>query len=235
MTSSIGGNYSAMGMMQRPDPAQMASKLFAKLDTKNQGYIEKSDLQSALAQVSGSDDSAAADAVFKQFDGDSDGKITQDEMSAGFKKLAEQLDSQFQSMRMNGFGGQGGHGGHGGLQGMAGMPPPRGGKDAGFTKDELTSQLQEMGSSDSKRSSLISNIVNNFDQADTDGDGKVTRREAKAFEKASSGSSSQSGTATAESSEAKIMHTIMRLMHSYGGQGQDSSQSAAAGQLSVTA
>lgn len=235
MTSSIGSNYGAMGMMQRPDPAQMASKLFAKLDTKNQGYIEKSDLQSALAKVSGSDDSAGVDEVFKQLDGDSDGKITQDETSAGFKKLADELDSQFQSMRMNGFGGRGGHGG---VQGMAGMPPPaEGGRDAGFTKDELTSQLQQMGSSDSKRSSLISNIVNNFDQADADGDGdgKVSRREAKAFEKATSGNSAQSGTATAESSEAKIMHTILRLMHSYGGQGQDSAQSAAASQLSVTA
>lgn len=44
----------------------------------------------------------------------------------------------------------------------------------GFTKDELTSQLSDIGSSDSTRSSLISNIINNFDEADTDSDGKVS-------------------------------------------------------------
>lgn len=248
MTSSIGSSYGSMQMMHRPDPTQMASKLFSKLDTKNQGYIEKSDLQSAFSQISGSSSSSGSDTgvdeVFKQLDGDGDGKITKDEMTSGFKKLADELDSQFNNMRMNGFGGQGHHGGMQGMGGAGGMPPPppQGGQDTGFTKDELTSQLQEMGSADSKRSDLISSIVNNFDKADTDGDGKVTMQEARAYKESSqnasdrgSSSGSASSTASTDSSDAKqIMHKIMQLMHAYGG-GQDAGQSGLASLLSVSA
>ncbi|HZX31608.1 MAG TPA: EF-hand domain-containing protein [Rhodocyclaceae bacterium] len=250
MTSSIGSSYGSMPMMHRPDPTQMASKLFSKLDTKNQGYIDKSDLQSAFAQISGSSGSGSSDTsvdeVFKQLDGDGDGKITKDEMTSGFKKLADELDSQFNNMRMNGHGGHGHHGGMEGMAGAGGMPPPppqgaQGGQDSGFTKDELTSQLQEIGSSDSKRSDFLSSIVNNFDKADADGDGKVTRQEARAYRESTesasgsgSASSSTSGTASADSDERKIMHKIMQLMHAYGA-GQDAGQSGVASVLSASA
>lgn len=188
MTSSISGNYgsysshSAAGTRQRPDASQMAEKLFSKLDTKNQGYIDKSDLESAFANISGatgSDSSAGIDDVLSQFDGDGDGKITKDEMTSGFKQLADELDSQFSQMRMNGFGGHG----HGG---MPPGPPPQGG-----------------GNSSSSSGSA---------------DGSTA------------GSSSIS-----ESSEAKVMHKIMQLMHAYGRGEDDTSQSAAASLLSVAA
>lgn len=230
MTSSISGSTSAMSFMrmQRPDPSQMAGKLFSKLDTKNQGYIEKSDLQSAFDNISGTTSSSSStnvDDIFKQLDSDSDGKVTKDEMSSSLSKLAEQLDSQFNNMRMNGFGG---------------MPPkpPQGGNDAGFTKDELTSQLNDIGSSDSKRSELISQIVSNFDQADTDGDGKISMKEAMAYDKSNSSSSSSNGSnmsGTSSSTEAAVMQKIMQLMQAYGGIGQDSSQSSLASLLSVSA
>ncbi|MEN6587802.1 MAG: EF-hand domain-containing protein [Sulfuricella sp.] len=240
MVSSIGSS-SVASMMQRPDPSQMASKLFSKLDSKNQGCIEKSDLQSAFEQISGSSNSgntASADEVFKQLDGNGDGKVTEQEMSDSLTKMAEQLDSQFNSMRTSG---------QGGMQGMGGMPPPpppQGAGGAGFSKDELQSQLDEIGSSDSKRSSLISNIVQNFDKADTDGDGKVSMQEAMAFDQASkSGSSSSasadSGSATSSSSstnsEANVMMKIMQLMHAYGGLETASSQSSSSGTLSTSA
>jgi hypothetical protein len=72
------------------------------------------------------------DEVFKQLDGDGDGKITQDEMTSGFKKLADELDSQFNNMRMNGHGGHGHHVGMEGMAGAGGMPPPppQGGQDS---------------------------------------------------------------------------------------------------------
>lgn len=232
MTSAIGSSVGAMGTMHRPDPSRMASRLFSKLDTKNQGYIEKSDLESALSNLSPagkSDGSASADEVFSQFDADSDGKITESEMSSGFRKLAQELDSQFGQMRMRE-----------GMGGMQGMPPPPQGDNAGFTKDELSSQLQDIGSTDSKRASLISSIVDNFDQADSDGDGKVSFKEAMAFKDAnSSGSPSDSSTTAAaaagESSQAKVMHTIMQLMHAYGNPSRDSAQSGLSSLLSVSA
>lgn len=227
MSSSISGAFGTTGMMQRPDPSQMASRLFSRLDTRNQGYIEKSDLESAFSSLVGasSSDGASVDDVFASFDGDSDGKITEDELSSGFRKLAEELDSQFGQMRMNGFGGMGR---------MGGMepPPPQEGEDAGFTQEELAGQLEEIGSTDSRRASLISDIVANFEEADSDGDGKVSLREAMAYGKANEGESataSADASASASASQEQIMQRIMQLMRSYGG------QESAAGALSVSA
>ena len=253
--SSIGSinssTMSGMQRMQRPDPTKMASDLFSKLDTTGKGYLEKSDLQSAFDQLSstsgatsGSSGTASADEVFNSLDSDSNGKVTQDEMASGLQKIADQLDSQFNKMR------------EGGMQGAGAMPPPPpppdGADSAGFTKDELTSQLEQIGSSDSTRSSLISNIVNNFAEADSDGDGKVSLSEAMAYDQASSTGSSSSTNSTTTSAndasssdssssdstqlEAKIMKQIMELMRAYGGSGDsNSSVSGLLSTLSTTA
>jgi Ca2+-binding EF-hand superfamily protein len=212
----------------------MASLLFSRLDTKNQGYIEKSDLASAFNNIaSQKSDSTSSDDVFAALDGDSDGKVTENELSSVLAKLQEQLDSQFHQSRMQGMGG------HGGPQGMAGMsPPPPPGDDAGFTKDELTEQLQSADSSDSARTSLLSKVVENFEAADSNSDGKVSFQEAMAYDQANSssaGSDSASSTqSTADSDGAKIMMKIMQLMHAYGGN-PDSASSGLANLLSVSA
>ncbi|MDA0190040.1 MAG: EF-hand domain-containing protein [Proteobacteria bacterium] len=228
----------------RPDPARLAEDLFSRLDTKGQGYIEKSDLESAFAGISLSgsgSDSASVDEVFSQLDGDGDGKVTQDEMTSSMQKLAEELDSQFDQMRMaSGMNGMGGPGG---------MPPPPPRDDAGFSQDELESQLEEIGDTDSKRASLISNIVSNFDEADANGDGKVSFSEAMAYDRASqdsAGSSdasatasgttaSASGSTSAGVSEQAVMKRIMALMHAYARADGSSNGSAANGGLSVSA
>ncbi len=213
------------------------SQLFTKLDTKSQGYLEKSDLVAAFAQISGDNSSSSADQVFQALDSDSDGKVTESEFSSSLSKLQEELDSQFNQMRMQG------HGGHG-PQGMGGMPPPPPQDDAGFTKEELSSQLEEIGSTDSKRASFISNVVENFEAADTDGDGKVTFSEAQAYNSQSSSTSSDatdtpgSTTTTASASansEAQVMLKIMQLMHAYSSFNDNSSKSAISSLLSVSA
>lgn len=221
--SSAMSGMGGMHHMRKPDPSKMAEELFSKRDTKGQGYIEKSDLQSAFDGLSSSGNSsnaASVDQVFSSLDGDGDGKITKDEMSSSLKKIAAELDSQFNKMR------------EGGMNGAAGMPPPpppqgaEGQNDAGFTKEELTGQLKEIGSSDSKRATLISNIVNNFEKADSDGDGKVSFKEAMVYDQASQTSASNdSNTATSSSTtvasdtaklDAQIMKQIMELMRAYG-------------------
>jgi Ca2+-binding EF-hand superfamily protein len=68
-----------------------------------------------------------------------------------------------------------------------GMAPPGGADSAGMTKDQLT-QMQKEGGSNSK----LDNLVQNFDKADTNGDGKVSMTEAMAYDKSSSTSSSSS-------------------------------------------
>lgn len=212
--------------------SQMASRLFSKLDTKQQGYIEKSDLSSAFNQISSNaQSSTSVDDIFSALDSNSDGKVTKDEFSSVLAQLQEQMDSQ----RMQKAGG------HGGPQGAGGPPPPPPKDDAGFTKDELTSQLESADSSDTQRNSLISNIVSNFEAADADSDGKVSFKEAQAYDQSTrtatsstSSSDSSSSSNTSTNSEAQVMMKIMQLIHAYGG-GNDQGKSSFTSLLSTSA
>lgn len=191
--------------------SSLASTLFARLDTKSQGYIEKTDLQSAFDKLATSSSASSADEVFSSLDSDQDGKITESELSSSLQKLADQIDSQLDGMRMSSA--------MGAMGGSGGMPPPPPADDEGFTQDELSSQLDEIGSTDSKRSSLISNIVANFDEADTDGNGKVSMQEAMAYDQANSSSTSNSAgssRATSTENEFAVMLKVMQLAQSYG-------------------
>lgn len=233
--SSVSGNSSMMMQnmrgMKRPDPAEMAANLFSKLDTTGQGYIQKSDLQTAFNTIasdsSSATDTSSVDELFSQLDSDSDGKVTEQEFSDTLKQVAEQLDSQFMSMRLQ-------------EGGMPPPPPPGGKDDAGFSKDELTSQLESIGSSDSQRAELISNVVNNFDKADADGDGKVSFKEAMTFDQESSASATSSGNTSVaastseEDQSTKLMAQIMKLMHAYGS-GEEQGSSSLLSMLSTTA
>lgn len=234
---SVSSSYASSVMSHRPprpDASKMADQLFSQLDTTSKGYLEKSDLQSAFSQISStsgssSNSGASVDDVFKQLDSDDDGKITKDELSTSLKKLADQLDSQFDQMRMS-------HQGSQGAQGMPPPPPPGGRNDTGFSKDELQSQLSDIGSSDSTRSDLITEIVNNFDKADTDSDGKVSFQEAIAYDQKTSSSSTGStsaNSASTASSEQAIMKRIVELMQAY--RDSDANQASLLGSLSVSA
>ncbi|MBK6636412.1 MAG: EF-hand domain-containing protein [Rhodocyclaceae bacterium] len=212
--SSMSGGF-AMNPMgsrpPRPDASAMAEKLFAKLDSSGKGYIEQAGFTSALENVTSSSD---ATALFAELDADSDGKLTEQEFSSSLKALSEQLDQQFMSLRLQG--------------GMPPPPPPPrgGGADEGFSKDELQSQLNAISSSqsggDTQRASLISSVIENFDTADTDGNGKVSFAEAMALERSAGSESSTSPTSTASASasessnQLRWMQQIVQLMRAYG-------------------
>ncbi|MFZ2855122.1 MAG: EF-hand domain-containing protein [Rhodocyclaceae bacterium] len=234
--SSISGIASSSSMMQgmqgmrgmkKPDPAEMADNLFSKLDTSGQGFIQKSDLQSAFAQISSSsqasDTSSNVDELFSQLDTDSDGKVTKQEFSDTLQKLSEQLEQQFQSSRMQG------------AMQAGGMPPPPppGGGDQGMSKEQLSSAAAEIGSTDSGLASMLSNVAENFDAADTNSDGKVSLQETIAYEQSKSNASSLTGATSSASSssasssstsstsagadlEGNVMRQIMKLMQAYG-------------------
>jgi len=242
-SSSLASTYSNVSATQRrhrPDPTQMAEDLFSKLDTTGKGYIEQSDLTAALSASTSSSSSqsstSSASDIFSQLDSDGDGKVTKDELSTSIKKLAEELDSQFNQSRMEG----------------AMPPPPPSGttgttSDTGFTKEELTSQLSEIGTSDSKRSSLISTIVQNFDKADTDGDGKVSFKEAMVYDQSNSASSTSSSTTSSstiassdtsstQTSDAKLFRQLMEILRTYGDNNSGlSGLSALSSQISTSA
>ncbi|MCB4811875.1 EF-hand domain-containing protein [Methylovorus menthalis] len=205
-------------MISSVSTSQIASSLFSKLDTKSQGYIEKTDLESAFSSIS-SDSSSNVDDLFSALDSDSDGKVTKDEMTSGIDNLLSGLNSQFDSMRM-----QGGMGGSGGPQGMPPPPPPQGGEgteDTGLTKDEVTSIASS--TDDSKLSSLMTDISENFEAADTNEDGKVSMQEAMAYKESSdkaNGSSTDSTESTSTSSSnsamSQITRQIQQLISAYG-------------------
>ncbi|CAL96233.1 EF-hand domain-containing protein [Azoarcus olearius] len=222
MTSAIGSSTSSYtawattSAPRRPDPAAMAENLFSALDTSGQGYLQQTDFESAFSQLGIDDsDAASAEELFSALDADADGKLTQDELSSSMQKLADQLDSQFHQMRMS-------------AGGMPPPPPPGAGEDQGFTQDELESMASEIGSTDSKRSSLMNSIASNFEAADADGDGRVTASEARAYEE----STRATGTATASAgSENLLMKRIMQLAAAYG----DNASGTLSAQVSVTA
>lgn len=219
--------------------SQLAANLFTKLDTKNQGYVDKDELQSAFDALSTSGDSSSTnvDAVFTQLDSDGDGKITQSELSDSIQTLADSLMSQLHQSRM---------------QGMGDMPPPPpppdDGSDEGFTQDELTSMASDLSSTDSKRANLMSTLAANFEAADTDGNGKISREEAMNFDQSQNATSSTSSSAAAsqidsatstaststdEDLNLKIMLQIMQLLQSYGA--SDTASKTGSGTLSVAA
>lgn len=220
--SSLGSTTSMQTMqsmrgMKRPDPKAMAEQLFSKLDTSGQGYIDKTSLQSAFDKISSASDTSSTnssttdvDSLFSQLDSDFDGKVTKQEFSDALSQLTEQLNSQLMSMRMQ-------------TGGLSGMPPPPPSEDGGFSKEELTSQLEEIGTSDNTRSELISSIIENFEQADSDGDGLVSFEEAMAYQQSSTATTNSTSTSSAAASSStsvselndKLLQQIMRLLQAY--------------------
>jgi hypothetical protein len=157
--------------------------------------------------------------------------VTKQEFSDALTKLQTNLETQYQDSRMQEARQAGG---------MGGMPPPPppSGEGPTLSKDELTSMVNELGTSDS-RSNMMSNILENFDQADTDGDGKVSFQEAKAFEQSSSSSGSAAGASSSVSSsnasEEKVMMQIMKLMQAYNIGNDQSQYSGLMSTLSISA
>jgi Ca2+-binding EF-hand superfamily protein len=162
--------------MRRPSPEETAQQLFSELDTSGQGYIELSDLETAFQKVSTVSSSSSADTdgsdleeLFSQLDSDGDGKVTEQEFTDSLTMIDRQMNELFAQMRMQ--------------EAMGNMPPPPPPpeNDQGFTAEELSAQLEEIGDNDSERSTLIQSILDNFDEADSDGDGRVNMEEAMAY------------------------------------------------------
>lgn len=213
--SGMSASMSGMGRMPpRPDPAQMASDMFSKLDTEGKGYIEESDLASALNALS-SDDSGtlSSEELFNALDTDSDGKVTQSEMSETLTRLAEEMEAQFNSGRMaQAMGGMGGPGGM--------PPPPPPGEDEGLSVDQLSQMASDAEAAGDSKASELSSLVEHFDEADTDQDGKVTLKEAMAYkEKTASESGASDSTAQSDTQsanvDARVLQRVMQLVASY--------------------
>ncbi len=236
--NGIGSNWGMYQGTHKPGPTQSAQSLFSQLDRDSQGYIEKSDLQTAFDKITSLSTSSTTqidesniDALFSELDNNGDGKVTQQEFTDSLVKIDEQVQEIFAQLRKS--------------EAMDAMPPPpppplpdaMNGEDEGFTLEELTAQLEEIGSSDSKRANFISTIIENFEEADTDGDGKVNLQEAMSFNQSTeetnrSVSASETDNRTRQGLDEKALLQLIRLLDAYSL--ADTSESSDTSSLSVS-
>ena len=162
---SIGSSVSYSGYAdslrrQAPDPSKIADTIFSKLDSKGQGYLEVSDLQSAFTKLSGNSSSTSvstdqnqpdASDLFKKLDGNGDGKLTKSEFSDGLKALAQQFESQFNSSRTSYADGVQG--------GQRPSGPPPGAESGGLNKSQLSGLASQVAQSDSKAGSDLNSVA----------------------------------------------------------------------------
>jgi hypothetical protein len=184
----------------------LSSALFTKLDTRKQGYLEKADLETAMSSIDGSSsDDDSVDQLFTSMDADQDGKVTQDEMSSAIENVLGQLNQQLASA---------------GMQAAAAPPPPPPAaapvEDDGYTQDELTSIAAD--TKDDKLASLLTAVAANFDDADTDHDGKVSGQEAMAYKQSTEQSTAASSrTSSTSSASDLVIAQMQKLISAYTG------------------
>lgn len=135
------------------------------MDSDSSGAIDSAEFSSAALELSNSDESTISSA-FSSLDSDGDGTISEDELSSLFTTEESETIA-------------------------SGMPPPppstssSSEEDTGYTAEELTAMAEETASTDTNLSTLLSAISENFEVADTDGDGKVTSAEAMVYQQSS--------------------------------------------------
>lgn len=163
-----------------------ATSLISKLDTGQKGYVDQSDLESAFSSIAGSDPSASAssaDQLFAKLDTNGDGKVTASELSTSLKSFADALMQQLH---------QAGGGGHRPRMNPQQTSDPS--SDPGMTQAELAAVAADPETG-SKGASALNTLASNFTAADANGDGRVTRAEARSFLHSSRGATAQDVTA----------------------------------------
>lgn len=235
MISSINSSSTAYSSMQvkrpqKPDASKMADAMFAVLDAKNQGFVDKTDLTKALSTVDQTKTGSApvtADEAFKLLDTNSDGKITKQEFADDMKKMLDDIEAQMQAA-----GGMHQAGGH---PPMKGMPPPN--DSAGLSVDYLTKASSTATDAISKNQ--LDALIANFTAIDTDQDKKISAKEVLAYKQAqqSAQQSTETTTSQSEAADLKMLRMIMQITNSYGtGTSATTAQTKAqSGGISVTA
>lgn len=208
---------------QKPDASAMAADVFALLDSGGKGYIDSSDLAGALESTGSS---ASAEDLLGAMDSDGDGKVTEQELGSLLQKVADQLEDSFGASRVG--------------QAMGNRPPPPpppAGKDEGMSVEQLGAMAEEAEASGSAEASELAALVESFDEADTDGDGKVSFQEAMAFresEAAASGASSDSRPPPPDEAarDERMLARVLQMLQEYTG---DNSTASTGSTLSVSA
>lgn len=186
--------------------------IFSAIDTKNQGFIDKAELQSAFQSTapngaaSTEELSKQADELFAKLDGDQDGKVSKQEFGDALAKV----------------GGPEGGRGAGGPQGAGGPGGAGGPQGAGGAQATTSSS-----SSDS-----------DYDPADSNKDGTVSAQELAAYQISQAqkqadaqGTASSGSQDNSQDKNASILRTLFQLARTYGQQDGANAQNS----LSTTA
>lgn len=207
--SAYSMGYATRPQLSKEQLTEAAGHLFGKLDSENKGYLEQSDFSSLLTGLQNDDASTKSQELFSALDSDGDGQLTSTEFSDNFSSLLYSAQ---------------------GTIGKRPAPP----EDSGLSKDELTAMLQGVEQEEQKSTAGLQSLLDNFDSADSDGDGKVTMQEARSFrESQRTDSSSLTGQVSTssdsnESISKLLSRTMQQLMETYGGMAKVTSQSGSA-------
>ncbi len=106
---SVGANTYAPAPRPRltsSQASQMASDLFAKLDSRQKGFLSLSDFTTAVSAASNaaspSPTVSSTQAIFSQLDQDSDGKVTESEFNLTVSTLVNQLADEGHRLAVQG-------------------------------------------------------------------------------------------------------------------------------------
>lgn len=210
--SAYSTGYATRPQLSKEQLTEAAGNLFGKLDSQNKGYLEQSDFSSLLSGLQNDEASIKSEELFSSLDSDGDGQLTSSEFSDNFSNLLYSAQGTM------------------GPMGSRPAPP----EDSGKSKDELTALLEELEQEDEKSTEGLQSLLDNFDTADADGDGKVTMQEAKSFresqqtESSSLASKVSSGSDQSESISKLLSRTMQQLMDTYGGLTKTNRQSGSA-------
>ena len=196
--SGVGGASSAWPEMSSAR-AQMKDRLFSKVDTDGSGSVDKSELQSMLDDIAKKTGATAqsADALFGKLDTDGDGSISKDELDAGMKSLMPKPASTIAFAQQSAA-----------PQGPQPGPPP--GTSAATDNSSSTSSSTATDPLDTNGDGVVSAaeraagdlkalLGDILGAADSNGDQKVTSREAEAFVQQLGTAIGSSSTTTASS------------------------------------
>ena len=154
--SAYSTGYATRPQLSKEQLTEAAGNLFGKLDSQNKGYLEQSDFSGLLSGLQNDEASTKSEDLFSSLDSDGDGQLTSSEFSDNFSNLLYSAQ---------------------GTMGSRPAPP----QDSGKSKDELTALLEELEQEDEKSTEGLKSLLDNFDTADADGDGKVTMQEAMTY------------------------------------------------------
>lgn len=161
-----------------------------------------------MAEEVGSSDSNLASLLasvvenFDAADSDGDGEVTAAEAMAYQQSTSEGTSStEASNVASSGM--------------MPPPPPPPSGseseeEDTGYTIDELTAMAETTASTDSNLASLLESVIENFDEADANEDGKVSSAEAQAYKESTKADSiGTEDVASSSSEEESLMSALL--------------------------